>query len=481
MQGGDYPDRLDAGAAELVSDGTVSAWGGVSLTITSLVENRTILVLADNAEYDPESGVARLDGAVELSISGEPLTVQCEELAYDPGMQRLDLAGLRLGVPLRELIDKQNLAGVEPSAELPGHFLGLPPETIWLLAGQAHFEQRAGAMALVLTGARFTHSSYPEPDLFASASEVIFNGDEVTLRGLALEISGIRMGSWPQYTIRADNERMYSFGLPAVNVTGDGIAWRQPVYFDFGHFKTDLQLDYSEDFDLLTHAYTYIAPAEGVELGVEYGGMALVDIRRVPYERHADYNFKYRQRLELPGWGVRRFELTGEYGDLTFKTPGSVREGVLPSQFSDKRAAGQAELEFELVPLGNGLYFTSGLGSKYIDYEDAGEDYSVLSGRAGLIYRQGRFDNFVLYKTNDDHGVPVFPTDAVRTQEIDFAASARSFPWLRHVVQGVYDIDREEFHTLQVSALKRMDSYEVGAYWDFVRDTAGFEIGLILD
>ncbi len=482
LREGEYPDSLQAAEAEIDSQGLVQAWGGVTLTITSLVDGRTVLATAESASYDQETGVAQLAGAVNLSLSGTPLAVDCDELAYDPGMQRLDVAGLRLGLPFAEMLDSDNLAAAEPRAELPGHFLGLPPETLWLLAGQAHFEQRADSQSLVLSGARFTHSSHPEPDLFVSANEVLFNGSQVILRGLALEISGIRLGSWPQYTLPTEQEpHLYSFGLPKANVSGDGVAWRQPVYFDFGSFKTDLLLDYSADFDLLAHAYTYVTPLNGMELGVEYGGLAQVDTRRVPYERHAGYNLLFRQRLNLAEWGIRQFELAGEYGDLNYKTPGSVRENVPAGQVEDTRLAGESQLEFALVPLGGGLYFTSGLGGKYIEYQDANEDYRVFSGQAGLILRQGRFDNFVLYRNNDDQGTPVFATDAVRRQEVDFAASARLFPQLRHVIQGVYDIDREAFHTLQVSTLKRLNSYEVGAYWDFVRDTAGLEIGLILD
>jgi hypothetical protein len=479
---GESPDFLETGEAEITSEGMVQAWGGVTLTVTSLVEGRTLTVTADHAAYDQTTGMAWLDGKVQLALSGTELAVLCDELSFDPGMQRLDLAGLRLELPLAQLLDPQRLANLEPRAKLPGHFLGLPPESLWLVAGQAHFEQRADRTALMLTSARFTHSSHPDPDLFISADEVIFDGAQVTLRGLALEISGLVLASWPQYTLPVKNQHQpYSFGMPTVNVSGDGVAWRQPVYFDLGRFKTDLLLDYSADYDLLTHGYTYINPRDGVELGVEYGGQALVDIRRVGYERHSDYNVIYRQRVSLPGWGIRNLQLTGEHGKQTLKTPGSVREGVPPGQVSDTRSAGQADLEFTLVPLGGGLYFTSGLGGKYITYADANTDYRVLSGRAGLIFRQGRFDNFVLYQANDDRGQPLFAPDAVRSQEVDFAASLRFFPAWRHVVQGVYDLDREELHTLQVSALKRFNSYEVGAYWDFVRDTAGLEIGLILD
>lgn len=475
-------DLLEVGAAEIDSDGLVQAWGGVTLTLTSLVEGRTASITANSATYDQTTGEVWLDGEVQVALSGTELTVQCSTLAYDPGMQRLDVTGLELAAPLSQLLNQTQMPDAEPRAELPGHFLGLPPEGVWLAAAQAHFEQRADETVFVLAGARITHSSHPDPDLFVSANEVYLNGEQITLRGVAVEISGITLGRWPQYTLPTGQEhRLYSFGIPTVNVGGDGVAWRQPVSFDFGEFKTDLLLDYSEDYELLTHGYTYATPAEGLELGIEYGDKAQVDINRVGYVRYADYNLRYRQRFNEPFHGIRQLRLSGEYGEMTYKTDGSAREGVPPGEVSDTRALGRADVEFALTPLGGGLYFTSGLSGRYIEYDDANRDYRVLSGRAGFIFRQGRFDNFVLYQANDSRGNPVFAPDAVRAQEVEFATSVRLFPQWRHVVQGVYDVGDEEMHTLQVSALKRLNSYELGAYWDFVRETAGVEIGLILD
>jgi hypothetical protein len=45
----------------------------------------------------------------------------------------------------------------------------------------------------------------------------------------------------------------------------------------------------------------------------------------------------------------------------------------------------------------------------------------------------------------------------------------------------LYDIDDDEFDLLQVGALKRQRTFEVGLYWDFARENAGIEFGLLLD
>jgi hypothetical protein len=397
-------------------------------------------------------------------------------------MSRMEVAGLRTGLPFMQLLDPERVAGVDASATLPGHFLGLPPDTLWMLAGSVHYEQRASGVTLVLNDARFTHSGHPEADLYVAADSVDLTGAYITLRGITVHIGGLDIGSWPQYTIRREKRRrLYSLGLPTVNVGGDGIAWKQPVYFDLGYVKTDLLLDYSEEFELLTKGYTYLTPVEGLEVGVEYGGQAQVDTRRVDYELHTDYNAVLRQRFTAPCWGVRRAQLSAEYGEHTLKTTGSLSEGVPAGRWDDERLALGGDVEFSLVPLAGGWYATSGVAGKYIEYRDAGEDYRVLSGRAGLIYRNGRFDNFVLYRISDASGTPVFAPDAVRQEQVDFAASFRVHPKWRHVVQGVYDIGRDELHTLEVSALKRQRSFELGVYWDFVRDIAGIEVGLLVD
>ena len=76
---------------------------------------------------------------------------------------------------------------------------------------------------------------------------------------------------------------------------------------------------------------------------------------------------------------------------------------------------------------------------------------------------------------------PLMGFDAVRRQELDFATQFHLHRRWRHVFHGTYDIDREEFDKFEVGALRRQHSYEIGMYWDFVRESAGLEFGLVID
>jgi hypothetical protein len=116
-----------------------------------------------------------------------------------------------------------------------------------------------------------------------------------------------------------------------------------------------------------------------------------------------------------------------------------------------------------------------------VNYEDANEEYRVAGGRAALVWRQKGFDHIVEYRLNNVQGRAVFPFDTVRERELDFLTSVRLFSSWRHVIRGVYDFDADEFTTLQIGAMKRQKSFEVGMYWDLARDNAGLEFGLLTD
>ena len=309
------------------------------------------------------------------------------------------------------------------------------------------------------------------------------NDEHIILEGFSVNMSGVELFSWPRVSRNLrGGDRMISLSFPIVRFEKDvGFAWKQGVRFDFDYVNAELLLDYAADYGLLSNAFAYIEPLPGSELGIEAGTRSVFDINRVSVERRADYNLVFRQKTAFDNDWLRDLVFSAEYGNMVAFTPARPDEGIPAERHEDTRLFGDGWVEFPLVRLGEDLYLTTGAVGRYVEYEDAGLDYRVAGGFGGVIYRRDGFDHFVLYRANRTSGEPLFSFDEVRQREVDFMTSLRLHPEWRHVIRGIYDIEEGEFNQLKVSALKKQKTYEIGMFWDFARESAGLELGLLVD
>lgn len=176
-----------------------------------------------------------------------------------------------------------------------------------------------------------------------------------------------------------------------------------------------------------------------------------------------------------------QLRLAAEYGRSVVHNQAAHDLGIPEQRVRDTRFKTSGSLGFPLAHLSGNLYLSSAALGFYTDYSDAHERYVGFGGEAGVIWRSNGYDNFVMYRSYDVMGEPVFLFDKVREEEIDFGGRVQLQPGWRHVLQGIYDLDRDQFDTLQIGALKQFKTYEIGMYWDFARDNAGLEFGLLVD
>lgn len=477
------PDRFSAASARLGADGLLSASGGVELRIVSLLEDGALLCTADYGEYNTQTGAARLSGSVQIRLEGTDLLLACSDMEFEPMLGRLSVDGLEISLPFDAIVPLDRLPQKEPHTGGRSHFFSADPEAVYLKAGRLRVERSSARSEYVLSEVRITHSPRPDPDLFVTASEARLEpGQRIIFKDVSLVVSGLTVISWPRLSRGLVKERrLYGFGIPKVRFDNDiGIGWAQPFRFDAQAVKADGILDYSPEYGLRAWAFAYNEPTPGLKLGVASGVKSTVDVRLRDVRRRDFATLTFEQRLASPLPGIRTAYLSAEYGKIAAYTdplPGGVQPGVYAY---DTRLAASADVQFNPVPLAGQLYFSGSGRAAHYDYEDSGLDYDVLGGSAGLIYHQPDFDNYVLYTLNRASGQPVFSFDEVREKELDFAASLRLHPEWRHVVRGIFDVDRSEFDQLEVGALKRQKSYEIGMYWDFARESAGVELGLLM-
>lgn len=480
----ELPDSFSAGSAELGPEGLISASGGVELRITSVLEDGVLLCRSETGEYSSETGEARLAGAVTLQLEGSGLLLHCTALEFDPLLGRLSVEGLEIGLPFDAIVPLDRLPQDEPHTGGHSHFFSPTPQAVYLKADRLRVERSAARSEYVLSGVRLTHSPRPDPDLYVTAAEARLEpGQRVVFKDVALVVSGFQVLSWPRVSRGLVKEhRLYGFGIPKLRFDNDiGVGWAQPFRLDAEMLKADGILDYSPEYGLRSWAFAYTEPAPGLKLGVAAGVKSSVDVRLRDVRRRDFATLTYEQSLPSPLPGVSRARFSAEYGEIAAYTdplPGAQLPGVYAF---DGRFAASAGVDFTPLLLAGELYLTGAGRAAYYDYRDAGEQYEVFGGSAGLIYHQPGFDNYVLYSLNSASGRPVFSFDEVRERELDFAASLRLHPEWRHVVRGIYDVDRDEFDQLEVGAMKRQRSYEVGMYWDFARESAGVELGLLMD
>lgn len=478
------PDHLEVYGAEMNEDGVITATGGAALYITSLVEGAEIVIQADDVTYDTNSGTAELQGHVNLSVTGTRLSINCDYLEYDPVMERMEVKDATLSLPLHALVEPGRVPGAGSLVTEETHYYNVNPDNIYLASGLVEFDMSRDPPAVVMHDVRLSANSNPDPDLFIHADQVSFtDAEHVVFKDISLRASGVELLSWPRLSRGLKPKpKMFSLDFPKFRVNRKvGLAWQQRMSLDLGIIKSDATLDYSPEYGLLTHDRTYYSPAAGLEVGLANGTQTVVDLKRRNIERRDEAVAYLTHRYQHPFGTVDTAFLDVEYGDVHATTRTAPTGDTLPGEVQDTRFHTDLKMDFMPVPLGNQWYFASGAGVSYSDYEDAGESYRVIGGKAGFVWRQPGFDHYLIYQSRNRQGDPVFSFDEQRSQELDFGTSFRLHPEWHHVVQGVYDIDLGEFDKLQVGAMKKQRTYEIGLFYDFARENAGIEFGLLTD
>lgn len=476
------PDSLQATSAEVSPDGVVHASGG-TLHVTSLVEGTELLLTADEIEYDTHTGVAELWGNVDITVSTAALRLQCTHIYYDPLMQHMEAEGIRLQLPITDVLGTAPEAA-EPVAQLTDHFYFPRPEAVFIDAARARLDFDPYKQQFVLSEVKLCHNPDPDPDLYITAREARYGTDNIlSLSGLSLYISGRRIAGWPSYTRHIPPQPgIGGLQLPHITINRDvGFAIKQGYNAELGALKAHGLIDYSTRFGGRAFGYLYTEPAAGAQLGISAGGRSETNPDRINIDRRDDYDLQYRQDFHLDNNWIDQLRLTAEYGRSVVHNEAAPELGIEEQIVRDTRFKATGAMKFPLARLSDNLYLTSAALGFLTDYTDASERYEGLGGEAGVIWRHQGYDNFVLYRSYQVLGNPVFLFDKVREQEINFGGRVKLQPGWRHVVQGIYDLDRDRFDTLQVGALKEFKTYELGMYWDFARDNAGLEFGLLVN
>jgi hypothetical protein len=477
------PDSFSALEASYDEFGVVQA-SSVTFRIVSLLTEGALVCTADSGSYDPKSGEATLSGTVHVELEGTALALDCSELYFDPLLGHFSISGLEIAIPFEELVPRERLPEDEIQARLGSHFYSATPSSVFIKADSVRIDQGPSRSEFVMRGVQVTHSPRPDPDLFVTAAELRLDAsDRIILQDIALVVSGTEVFAWPRLSRNLKKERrVISLGVPEVHFDRQvGLAWRQPLQMDFQSLQVEGIFDYSPDYGLRLKGSAYIEPAPLGRLAFEAGESSSVDVRLRNVKRRDKYNFVYQQEIKSPMAGIQRITLDTEYGEVSSFTDPLPGQGLGGISASDTRLAAIANVRFDAIPLGGNLYLTSGGDARLYDYQDSNTNYKVLGANAGLVFHQPGFDHFVLYSLNKTSGEPVFSFDEVREEEVDFATSLRLHPEWRHVVRGIYDVQKGEFNQLQVGAMKKQRSYELGMYWDFARESAGFEFGLRMD
>jgi hypothetical protein len=479
------PDNLEAANASVDENGVVHASGGAALTISSMINGATVRVEADTVDYDTRDGAAEMSGTVTITAVEYGFSVKCDSFSYDPLMQRMDVAGLEVAVPLSALIEHDELL-FESRLSSDKHLYNFRPENVFLAAGQAHFDLSPDAIGksdFVIEDVKLSPSARPDADLYVTAKELRLTPDErIVLSSVTLHVSDINVGPWPSISRRLHPKPgLIGYETPKIGFSRDkGVLLKQRMTVNLDPLKMEGLFDYSPEYGLRTYGFGYVEPMPGMKLGLAVGARSMIDRQRRAYVLTEDYNAVLRQRFKLHGPAIEDAWYILEYGHL-ITTPESTTGapgGLLRQE--DTREAAEGNVKFSLIPLGGKLYLATGALGKYVVYNDNDKNYTAVGGEAGLVVNSGGFEHYVMYAQNFTRGTPVFPMDEVRDRELSFATSVRLHPEWRHVIRGEYDIDREKFDKLQVGAMKKQRSYEIGLYWDFARNDAGVEIGLLL-
>ncbi|MCC7479012.1 hypothetical protein IT575_11220 [bacterium] len=518
----DLPDNFSAGSVFTDKRGLLYAGGGVSLTLRSVLPEGEAMVEADSAIYDTESGVVELSGNVRLSLAGMDFSAYagglreggsgssagsdfdprynrsavidrsaqggsfellCDWLRVDPTMREMQVRGLRLHLSLEELLGPEAVKELPLRTDFRNHLVPSSPSEIRLSSDEVYFAQSSRAPQLLLQQVKISLGSHPDPDLFITAREVeLMEEQQVEFRGIELNISGFDWISWPKITRSLKRSpSAFSFDTPQLQVDREfGVAVKQGATVDLGMFKTDALIDYSPEYGVLAQAFAYIEPVTDTQLGVQLGRSTQSNIDRNTVQRRDDYNLIYRQSLS-PGGAIQKLHLGAQYGHIHESVDGRPGAGIPDRRAEDTRMMADMDMQLEPLDLGGRLFLTLGARARFIHYDESGQDYQVLGGRAGLVLRSDDFDHFILYRYNNTSGDALFTFDEVRREQLDFATSVQTLPSWRNVLRGSYDPLEDEFDRLQLGTFKQQKSYEMGVYWDFARESAELEFGLLLD
>jgi hypothetical protein len=262
-----------------------------------------------------------------------------------------------------------------------------------------------------------------------------------------------------------------SFDTPNVSIDSESIEAREDVQLNLHPLQVDTEIAYAKPYNVIAHSFAYVDVWKGGQVGVQHGDTTTTDYLRNSYLRSDDTVFTARQRSE---WGPWRWSVDAEKGNVGERPFAASGLGDL---VNTERTMLTSDLELTHARLGGDWYVTTGATGTSIEYGD--EEYSVVGWRGGLIYRGSDFNNFVLYRENAVDGTPLLPFDAVRRRELDFQARASLIPRLSHILRGVYDFTLQDYDRLELGTVLERRGYELGFYWDFARDRAGLELGVL--
>jgi hypothetical protein len=472
---GTLPDELTAGEITYEPDGTL-VLKDVKLTVSSMLRNGgPAIVSANFGRLNARTQQLELSGGLSIALQNLPQGIDAELSAqaatWDGEKKRLSVQGLELPVPLRAVLG-DDFPASEIEARFVGHTRLNVPEHVYVNAGELEVVQRGKEQIVVLREVEVAPTARPGGDLYITASEVTYGGQqELRASGIGVYLEGVKLLTWPGYSRSSkQGSGILELDAPKLSVDASSIEAREDIAINLHPFHAETRVAYAEDFDVIAHTFAYVDAWEGAQLGVQHGDIQVADFERNSYLRGDNMVLTARQYND---WGDWRTQLDFEQGDVSMR---SIGAGGLGDLVSVSRTAARADVELTRAQLGGDWYFTGGATAAQYDY--GVERYEVLGYRAGLIQRQGGFNNFLLYRENQTEGAAVLPFDAVRRRELDFQARSSLIPRLSHIVRAVYDFDLEDFDRLELATLIERRGYEVGFYWDFARDSAGLELGL---
>jgi hypothetical protein len=479
------PDYLEIQGSPEYSKGIVRIkGGGVRLFINSLVAGTTITVYADSAIYNTLTGEAELSGGVMLEVPSVQLRLDCSYFNYDPLMERMHIEGAQLKLPLG-LLPPGVLAERSIRPGFTGHFYTPDPEYIYVKTALGLIDYNPRRRAFEMSEVRLTTSSHPNPGFYLQARNLSIGQDNrLRLTGIAVHMSGLKLLAWPSYKRGPRKEAQpLSFGFPSVSVDrNEGLSWKQPVTLNFGHYQAEGVADYADEYGLLLSTRITQEISPGFNFTLRSGVRNVSGLDRERIERGDSLVSELSYDVKQPADGVERLRLNAEYGEVTATTPRRPGQPEI-SQVEATRLAASGMIDFSPVLLGNGVFMTFGGRASYVDYGGLDDHYSVYGGEAGLVLPSPHddFNNYIVYRYRETDGNPRMGFDEVRREELDFAGQLKLQPGWRQTLHGVYDIDKQLFDTLELGAMRRQRSYELGMYYDFARESAGLELGLLVD
>jgi hypothetical protein len=479
------PDYIEVRRQSSFDKGIVRVrGGGLTLYINSLVAGATITVTADSATFNTVTGEAELSGGVLVDVPAAGLRLACGYFHYDPLMQRMQVQAADVKIPVA-LLPADTLPPRPIRPQFTGHLYIPYPEFLYVSSDLIDVDYNPRRREFEMSSVKLALKDEPDPDFYVRAKTLSLGQDDhVSLTGIALWVSDLKVFEWPKYRRNPRSEaNPVSFGFPSVRLDRhDGPAIRQPVTVNLGQYQIESVIDYADEYGVLVSAGIEQEVSPAFTVGLRTGTRNVVDLDRQRIERRDSLLGTLHYDRANPSAGLARVLLDAEYGHTTATTP---RRPGQPAEVSVEADRWQVSGSLELAPvaLGDDVYLTGGALGSYTDYGSLGTDYSVIGGEVGLVnpVPKDDFNNYIVYRLRHTRGTPAMGFDEVRRQELDFAAQCRPQRGWRQTLHGVYDIDGSRFDTLELGAMKRQRSYELGLYYDFARESTGLELGILVD